>query len=333
MSLCAELLIARISADCGSIRTLLSWSGLGCPLLDLGANPPHRLAMRPLGGVSPGGGAGLAAWAPPVDLTRDKITSARLAAAGVMMVDASMAPGQDVLWRGLSPLVGVVRLRGCPPEGAPAREGFTLLFEDDAAPASHRDYVLVRDDLLSDGARALADELKTRTVDEFDFLRDVVADGDVVQAVRYKADISECHLHPVRVLDQPDAMQLDAALGEGRLILDRNGEVSIAAPQFAAAAAPVGLSITGVAPDGPPPAVYFDEPETWDISLTPRRNGWRLLATPNNPRPSEVTAFEVRLPGASGADISETWVGVSRRRAEWEDWDEADARLALEESW
>ena len=333
MSLAAELLIARISAECGSIRAVLSWSGLGCPLLDMGANPPHRLAMRPLGGVSPGGRSGLAAWAPPIDLTRDKVSSARLAAAGVMMVDACTAPGQDVLWRGLSPLVGVVRLRGQPPEGPPEKSGFTLLFEDDDAFPEQRDFVLLRDDLLTDGVQALADDLKERKVDEFDFLRDVVGDGDLVQEFRYKAGISECHLHPVRLLDQPDAQQLDVALGEGRVVLDRNGEISIAAPQFAARAAPVGLTITGGEPGGLAPTVFFDDPEGWKADIVRRRDGWRLTAMPIAPSPSEVTAFEVRLPGGVGAEITETWVGVSRRRAAWEDWDEADARLALEESW
>lgn len=333
MSLAAELLIARIGAEWGLINTFLSWSGQGCPLLDVSENPPHRLAMRPLGGVGQGGGAGLAAWAPPIDLTRDKTTPARLASAGVMMVDACCVPGQDVLWRGLSPLVGVVRLRGAPADGPPQKTGYTLLFADDSAPPPQRDHVLVRDDLLTDGARDFTSDLVARRIDELDWLRNLVGDGDVVRELRYKADTSECHFHPVRLLDQPDASQFDAALGEGRLTLDLNGEVSIAAPQFAAKPAPVGLTISGRDAQDLPPTIYLDEPENWDIAISPRRTSWRIVITPHKPVVSEVTAFEVRLPGGAAAEVTEAWVGVSRRRAAWEDWDEADARLALEESW
>lgn len=336
MSLAAELLIARIAENAGGPGlSFLSWTGLGCPLLDCGASPPYRLAVRPLGGVTPGGVDGLATWAPPADLSRDTKIATRLATSGLMIVDALGVDGRDALWRALSPVVGAIRLRGAPEAsaGGAAKRGFELVFADDAVAPAIRDHVLVRQDLLSDGVRRLAADLAARKVDEFDRLRAIIRDGDVFTDIRFGAGYSRCRLHPVRALDQPDAYQLDAALGDGRLVLDRDGVASLATPQFAASPAPFGLVINDVSPDGPPPVVHFDEAGAWNAATSRVRNGWRITATPASARPAEATVFEIRLPGGQGATISDVWVGVRRRRAAWEAWDEADALLKLEESW
>ncbi len=336
MSLAAELLIARIADEIGPVKAFLSWTGLGCPLLDGVAYPPHRMAMRPLGGLMPGGKQGLAAWTPPFDLSRENAAAAMVASSGVMIVDAVGLEGSDMLWRALSPLVGAVRLRGAPAEQEGmkvTKPGFTVVFADDGVAPASRDHVLVRDDLLTDTLTAFAGDLTNRKLDEFDRLRLAVRDADVITEIRYRANYSQCHFHPVRALDQPDAFQLDHALGEGRCVLDRDGVASIALPQFAAKAAPIGITLADVPHACGQPIVQFDEPDAWLVDVAGTALGWQIVATPRNATPSEATTFELRLPGSPGAEISEVWAGITRRRAAWEDWDEADAQLNLEESW
>ena len=325
MSVGGELMMRAIfDAMAGAV--FLSDHGDGCPLLDAAALPPVRLARRPVGGVIRRDG--LTTFAPPLDLARRGADCRRLAQALPIFIDAVADDAARLTSsaRALAPdAVAALRVRG----GKPADPALTLIYENPTG----ADRIYLRRDLISEALSVQAAALMAAQVDEFDALTDVMA-GGVIRSLRHGARLSEALLDPASLIDQPDARQIAAAIGEGRAVLSAGGGCTLFAPQLTGAPTPASLVVSGLDPGAPDPAASLPNAPGWTLRSQREGDALRIIARPGADAPPLVSVFiEIDAPDSPDAEVTEVTSGISRMRGAWEIWDEAQQQLELEESW
>lgn len=326
MSIGAELLVRDI-VDTMQDTVVISEFGDGCPLLDEAENPPVRFARRPVGGLVRRNG--VATFAPPLNIQGRADDCVRLLRTAPQIVDALAVNAADLLasvQELTSNTPAVLRVRG---------QGFTehameLIYED---PAS-ADYVYLRRDLTTDGLIARANALTVAEVDEFDALTAAIGPGGVIAYIRHGAGLSEAVLNPAAILDQPSDDQITVALAEGRAVMAADDRCALFVPQLSGRALPVSIRLGGLEAAAPDPAISFPNARAWAVKTTRDGANWRAVASPAPGAAPLVSVFlEVEAPGSPAAEITEVTTAITRKRGQWEIWDEAQQRLELEESW
>ncbi|MEM7268555.1 MAG: hypothetical protein AAF401_04800 [Pseudomonadota bacterium] len=328
MTLAAELLMGAIGESLPGPRCLLSDFGDGSPLLDECARPPVRIAQRPAGGLSFGGGC--VSWRPPLSITRDREAAERAISSGALIVDATDSDAASLIGRAirLAPEnLTVIRLRGGTGKRI-APQHFRLLWDE------ADDRVFISGQCDTPELRDLASKLARCEIDEFDAFR-TAAGGAVFGDMRFGVALAEVGLKPTAMIDQPEQRQIAHALGEGSAVFGENGSVALAMPQLAAQPASFGGSVSGLGDGAPAPVVKLSGAADWSVALQRSEGSWSFTATPDGARPATSVFLELRVSEAQSksAWISDLWTGAVRRRGDWETWDEAAARLELEESW
>ncbi|MEM7270319.1 MAG: hypothetical protein AAF401_13860 [Pseudomonadota bacterium] len=327
MSLGAELLLRAI-VEAMEPAVFLSEFGDGSPLLDDVANPPVRMARRPVGGMIRR--RGLAAYAPPLSIIQDRADCERLAASAPLIVDALGSDAARMIDRAsrLSPsALAVLRLRGAAKTLRGAPGALRLIYKSQMG-----DLIFLRRDLMTDAFDTLAADLMAARVDEFDMLAGYR--GGVIDRLRYGSGSSEVVLRPLTLLDQASAGQSAAALGAEKVIIAADGGCALVAPQISAAPGAVSISISGLPAHAPAPQLSLPNTPDWTIRNMRSGGEWSAVATPPESAAPVVSGFlELNAPGAEGAEVSEVAVSITRARGNWEIWDEAQSQLELEESW
>ncbi|MEM7546307.1 MAG: hypothetical protein AAF367_12280 [Pseudomonadota bacterium] len=325
MSLGAELglaaLIEALRQREARPVALISEFGIGSPFA---AQVPgvQRMALRPSGGVhlSP-----VVRYDPAIDIGHDARDARRIAGHGLFVVDA-VADGLNALLRAAR-RIGVDRM------AALRLRGGTQMPLPDMRPVLRDErsgdvlYLHEEFDLVSLGDRLAA--IASGECDEFDLLAGMRG-TDICADLRFVALGAEVVLHPVCALDLPHVEQLDAALGERRAVIDPALTMALTVPQFSARPAPFGLSITGLAPGAGDPSLIGVTPDDWQINAVRHGPEWTCRITPARIREAEF--LELSCPHG-GVELTDIWTGAVRRRAAWEDWDEAGAQLDLEQRW
>lgn len=326
MSIGAELLMRAIS-DTLQGAVVLSEFGDGSPLLNEAAIPPARIARRPVGGVVRR--HGIATFAPPLNIRRRTDDCARLARGLPVIVDGTAADAAGLLTSLMtltSDAPAVLRARG----QAFADHALKLIYEDPAG----ADYIYIRRDLITDDLTTRAKALSAAEVDEFDALTGAIGPGGVIKSIRHGAGLSEAVLHPAAALDQPSREQVAAALADGRVVMAADGGCALYIPQLSGAPMPVSISVGGLQPDAPDPTISFPNAPDWDIKTIRDGDTWRAIAAPQPKAAPVVSVFaEVETPESPAAEVFEVATTITRKRGQWEIWDEAQQQLELEESW
>lgn len=327
MSLGAELVFAFLAKEIAPV-VYLSRNGQGAPLLDEVLSP-WRLSVRPLGGFRRFGES-FAGLSEPVSLIDEPDRSKTLVAGKRLLVDCVAGDVFSLLGRAAQATEGgaaAIRVRGAFEAELP--EDFVKIW---ACP-SGREYVSVKAEFATDRVQNFTRDLQAGNVDEFDQFRAFSQAQKRVKFVRHRASFAEAHFHPVVALDQPDNRQHDLALGEDRLVFAEDNLCALVLPQFAAQPAPVGCVVDNVPFDAPDPRLRFDEADEWRVEHRRRRNKWVAVAYPQTDEASVIVTLDIEAKHAPQAEITELWSGLTRNRGDWEEWDEADAQLKLEESW
>ena len=326
MSIGAELLMRGI-LDTMPGAAVISEFGDGCPLLDEGANPPVRMARRPIGGLVRRDG--VAMFAPPLDVLRRADDCARLARGLPVVMDAVTGDAADLLGAVMaftSDAPAVMRLRGRPFSD----HSLKLIYED---PQSG-DYIYLRRDLITDDLVARSNALMAAEVDEFDALTASIGSGGVIKSIRHGAGLSEVVLHPAAMLDQPSEEQIAIALADGRVVMAADGGCALSAPQLSGRPMPVSFRIGGLDAGAPDPAISLPNARDWTIASVREGGAWRAIARPAEDAEPLVSVFaEIKAPDSPSAEITEVATAITRKRGQWEIWDEAQQQLELEESW
>lgn len=338
MSLGAEIAMQRVAARHSAERggaplAVISESGAGSPGVEAVA-PTLRLAWRPAGGLRI---APAAIYDPPVNLRAAPEDARRILASAPILADVPETLVEDVL-KLCATFAGRLPDALRAPAGAPPPVGMVTGFVD----ATGGEAVWLAPDFDAAGLFDGLNPSQPGFVDEFDAL--ARGGGSALAGLRYTATGAEAMIRPVMALDLPDARQLDHALGEGRAVFDEEGACSLAAPRLDRGAGEIGFAVAGLAAaDG------TAQPGEQDLPVVATDAG-----APGAPRFSRVgDRLEVRVPAAAGQavvrldisfprlaptrrralEIVEVWTGVRRRHGPWEDWNEAEAQVALEESW
>ncbi|MGB0507096.1 MAG: hypothetical protein ACPGGK_12950 [Pikeienuella sp.] len=328
MSLGGELLFAHMAGALGPV-IYLSRSGQGSPLLDE-VTQLWRLCVRPVGGFRRAGEifAGLSV---PTSVVNEPEQAAKLATGKRLLIDCVSEDVFALLGRGerISETgAAAVRVRGV--FDGHLSDEFSQVWECNKG----IERIYLRESLNSDFIRMFAEELRTGRIDEFDQFRAFFTQRKCrINSVRHRAHLAEAHFHPVIALDQPDDWQHDVALGEDRLVFAGDALCALILPQFAAAPAPFGCVVENLPEAAPNPRLRFDEFDEWKVQETRRKSRWIAVAYPVAKMPSVVVTFDIEAKGAPNAEVTELWSGLTRDRGDWEEWDEADAQLKLEESW
>ncbi len=326
MSLGAELLMRSI-ADSLEDAVFLSEFGDGCPLLDEAAKAVMRMARRPVGGIIRRDG--FVTLPPPVDLFRRGDDCQRLAQHGLLIVDTTTAQAAELLEiaKELAPdRLAALRIRG----EAFSSHPLQLVFEDNAG----RDHVYLHEDLIASGVAGNAIALKTSGIDEFDAFSSFIGAGNVIKSLRHGAAHSEVVLYPAAMLDQPDAGQIAAALGEGHVVMAADGGCALIAPQLSGAPQPVSVTIADLEAASPNPLISLPNAPEWTIDAHREGSIWKAVASPNDGATSLVSLFvEIEVAESLTAEVTEVTTAVTRKRGAWEVWDEAQTQLELEKSW
>ncbi len=326
MSIGAELLIRDI-LDGMQRAVFFSEYGDGSPLLDEGDSPPVRLARRPVGGVIRRDG--VATFSPPLDIKLRADDCVRLTSASPVIVDAVADNAASLLasLRALTPdAPACLRVRG----QAFADHSLKLIYEDLAS----ADHIYLRRDLYTDDLAARADSLMAAEVDEFDALTAAIGSGGVMKAIRHGAGLSEMVLHPAAALDQPGRRQIAAALADGRAPMAADAGCALYAPQLSGHPMPVSVCIGGLESGAHDPLISLPNAPGWTIACTRDGGNWRAIASPAENKAPLVSVFvEIEAPDSPSAEITEVATAITRKRGQWEIWDEAQQRLELEESW
>lgn len=318
MSLGAELALAYLVEGRGG--AILSEFGAASPLA-AAVGGLERLALTPVGGVllHP-----VARYAPPVSLSAAADDAARIAEAGLLVMDLAAESATEMF-------AAAAKVRAAPPDILRTRgeigavEGYEPLFADGETRGDAQDAVWMRDGAASDAQRATLGRLGARDVDEFDELARYSTSGGWNAALRHNVTGAEAVLSPATMLDSPDDGQINAALGGAGAVFDAEGRAALAMPRFSRTASRFGVV---VAARSAPRLLYAGPGVSMKIAAEGRT--WRIEG--RGEAPAEVDLIEIEVDDADAA-IVETWLGGARRRAAWEAWDEADAQLSLEESW
>lgn len=326
MSIGAELFMRDI-LDRMQDAVLFSEYGDGCPLLDEATRPPVRIARRPIGGMIRRDG--VATFAPPLNINLRADDCARLARTLPVIVDA-------VANNAASLLASLQSVTSDAPAGLRIRgqaffdHSLKLIYEDPAG----ADYIYLRRDLITDDLVARASALMAAEVDEFDALTAAIGPGGVMKAIRHGPGLSEVVLHPAAMLDQPDRRQIAAALADGRVVMAADGGCALFAPQLSGRPMPVSIRVGGLEGGAPDPAISLPNAPGWSITSAREDGSWRAIARPPETAPPLVSVFaEIEAPDSPSAEITEVATAITRKRGQWEIWDEAQQRLELEESW
>ncbi len=326
MSIGAEILMREIM-DTLNGAVLLSEFGDGCALLDEATVPPVRIARRPVGGIVCRGD--LTTFMPPLDLNRRADDCRRLALHAPLIVDAVRAEAPDLIARaeGFAPnQIAVLRVRG----GEYPTHALKLIYQD----PSGQDHLYLRRDLISDKITDRSNVLMSAAVDEFDTLASAIGRGTVLKKLRHCAGLSEVILNPAPTLDQPDARQIAAALGEGRATMAADGACALIIAQLSGTPQSVRVTISGLEAGAPDPVISLSNAPDWTIRATRDGINWRADATPKPGAASLVSVFaEIEAPESFAAEVTEITTAIIRKRGAWEIWDEAQKQLELEESW
>lgn len=325
MSLGAELLIRAIADRLGD-TALLSEFGDGGPLLDAAAHPPVRLALRPVGGVVRR--ESLKTFSPPLDIQQRSADCNRLAKGGRLIVDAVAGDAQRLLNSAqilATDAVAALRVRGA----GHANASLKLIFNSPAGD----EQVYLRRDLATDELLAIAHKLERAEIDEFDALT-AAMNGGVIASLRHGAAMSEAMFDPATLLDQPDAAQIAAALGDGRAVMAEDGGCALFITQLSGAPMPARLVIGGLEAGAPDPAISLSNAPEWSVRLRREKDAVQVQMLPAPKAAPLVSLFvEIDAPGSPNAQVLEVSSGIARLRGAWEVWDEAQQQLELEESW
>ena len=326
MSIGAELLMRDI-VETMQGAVIFSEFGDGCPLLDEAATPPVRLAHRPVGGIIRRNG--VATFAPPLSIQGRDDDCVRLVSSSPVIVDATQAAAADLLMS-LQSLTSdapaALRVRG----KAVTDHALKLIYED----AAGGDHIYLRRDLITDDLIARANALMAAKVDEFDALTAAIGPGGVIKSIRHGADLSEVVMNPAAMLDQPSDQQIAVALAENRVIMAADSGCALFVPQLSSRPMPISICIDGLEADAPDPAISLPNAPGWAISAAKDGHCWRAFAKPGPDATPLVSVFcEIEAPDSPSAKITEVATAITRKRGQWEIWDEAQQRLELEESW
>lgn len=326
MSIGAELLMRDI-AETMEDPVLFSEFGDGCPLLDEAGTPLARMARRPVGGIVRR--FDIATFAPPLSILDRADDCVRLSQTSSVIVDAVAANAASLLstlQTFTSDAPAVLRVRG---------QAFTdpqlkLIYED----AAGADYIYLRRDLITDDLIARANALAMAEIDEFDALTAAIGPGAVIKAIRHGAGLSEAALNPAAMLDQPSNRQIAVALAENRAVMTADGGAALFIPQLSGSPMPVSICIGGLEAGAPDPAITLPNAQDWIVTATREDGNWRAAATPApNSEPLISVFIEVETQDSLTAEITEIATAITRKRGQWEIWDEAQQQLELEESW
>ena len=324
MSIAAEIvmqrLAQRLAGDDGMIA-LSSELGLASPGVEAAANVV-RLALNPVGGMRR---RPAAMFSPPIDMPGSQDEAVRVLRSLPVLADFNTATVSDRVER-LRRLSGrtpdVLRLRG----SVAGISGMELLFSD----AEMNEAVFVTENVRSDGVCDGLNPAEPGFLDEFDALA-ISAKRGIFESLNFTAEGADLHLDPLSCLDLPDACQIDAALGEGHVRPDEGGACSLAVPCLGASSAGfrLGLSLPGF--DGRLKAVASGAADIFAASSGPA-DCWAIEGTFIGG--AEAALVDFLAPGCgAGSTVTNVALKIARRRGAWEAWDEADAQLALEESW
>lgn len=326
MSVGAEILMRAI-VDRMDGALFLSEFGDGSPLLDGAALPPVRMARRPVGGVCRRGT--LATFAPPLDIAARRADCVRLAQRRLVIVDAIAADAADLVACAdllAKDAVAALRVRGA----RYAHPSLTLVYESH----SGADQIYLRRDLITDEIAARASALAAAKIDEFDALSKMVGKGGVVTAIRHGAGQSEAMLDPASLLDQADARQIAAALGDGRAIMAKDGGCALFVPQLSGAPMPVAIVCGGLDAGALDPCVSISNAPGWTLETRHAGDAHHIVVRPTpDARPVVSLFLEIEAPDSPNAHVTEIASAITRARGAWEIWDEAQQQLELEESW
>lgn len=325
MSLGAEIGFAALAQALAGEQdrsvALFSEFGAGSLLIEAGSSV-QRLALRPTGGLHR---YPASRYDPAISVDQDLAEARRVAARGPLFLDV-VAQQMDVMMqtatRLSSDLPSALRVRGG--EGA-AIPGYAALFSD----LESGDHLYLRADIDAGTFREFFASLKSGRVDEFDRLPGY-CNGRSMLSVRFVAGGGEVLLDPVTTLDLPDPTQIDAALGGGHAIADPARTVAFVLPQLSAQPAPFGIAISGLNAGAADPKLIGEIPGDWVIDINREDQIWTCCIKPTVTREAEF--IELNCPNHD-IEITEVWTGARRKRAAWEDWDEAGAQLDLEQSW
>ncbi len=326
MSIGAELLMRGI-LDTMADAAFVSEFGDGCPLLGEAENLPVRMARRPVGGIIRRNG--IATFAPPLDILRRADDCVRLSRGLPVVIDSVVTEAADLLSALMSftaDTPAVLRLRGRPF----GDHTLKLVYEDPAG----GDFIYLRRDLITDDLVARSNALMAAEIDEFDALTARIGSGGVIRSIRHDAGLSEVVLHPAAMLDQPSDHQIAVALADGRVVMAADGGCALFAPQLSGRPMPVSICISGLEPGAPDPAISLPNAPDWSIASVRDGGTWRAIARPVEGAAPLVSVFaEVEAPDSPSAEITEIATAITRKRGQWEIWDEAQQQLELEESW
>lgn len=322
MSLGGDLALSWLAQAGAPTLALFTPLGVGAPLLDASSSV-LRLASRPTGGVrlEP-----YRAYEPPCDVRRSPEDAARIADSAPLFVDVASAELEET--RAALASIGVAapaiaRIRGAAPPPWPDMSKIFQTGDGAEAIWAGPAFSGYADDAALGAIAAAAS-------DEFDVLRRLARRGRFT-ALRHRRAAAEVAMIPATALDAPDGRQIDHALGEGVAVFDRDGEAALALPTVGADGGGFRVEVEGLSPEAPSPRIRGEAPADWTVETARDGGRWRLVAKTTRRR--EAERVEIAAPGSPDAWIEAVWIGVRRRRGDWEIWDEAEARLNLEESW
>lgn len=324
MSIAAEIVMQRLARRLtgrGEAIALASRLGLASPGVESVANVV-RLALNPVGGMRR---RPAAMFAPPIDLVGAPDEAARLLEACAIFADftqETVEEGLDSLRRLAGRTPEVVRLRGAVAEVS----GMRQLFSDNES----SEVVFVNDSVRVDQICDGLDPFEPGFVDEFSVLSINEARG-VFKGLNFTAAGADLSLDPLSALDLPDAGQIDAAVGEGVVRPDCHGACSLAVPSMGAASTGFRIELSLPGFKGQP---VISASGAADLSIVEPESGnvWCISGIFDAASEAALVDFLAPSCGADSA-VSKVVLEIVRRRGEWEAWDEADAQLALEESW
>lgn len=322
MSLSAELLFADIAEALGP-SIYISPGGQGAPLLDALPRPPVRFAERSVGGFVQRGS--FLAVESPLSLHRDRDVLMALGAQRAALVDISEGDADRLLeWVAAATPHGAAAIRVR--SGECDAPGMTTAFQD----RETGEAILVRGDLLSADLRARAEAYELTKFDEFDTFVARSRDSAII-GLEYLATDARVHFAPLTVLDQPDPQQIVRALTWTEAWMAADGGAALVLPQLSSTPTSAGFSLWGLDQAASLPRITVAA-SGWRVDANWVDGNWEVQLSPQGARPSPALLVEISGAGPE-VELRHAWSSASRRRDLWEDWDEADAQLTLEESW